>query len=167
VASLSPASFLVSCFPIVMDHTEHRLGTSYSHDSSLTVPTALCGQQLSNSPHQASRDCVSQAETPSLTSTPPLSTAVSSKSGKSPFISHLSTTPRLSAALGHSAPNQPSAYPTPPQTIQRAIEAGKMSTLGIHFDPHFDPISRASYSWPCKFTWRSIPSYACADSSSI
>lgn len=120
-------------------------------------------------------DAASRVNTPSSATIPSLSTTVSSESEGSPFIIGVPTQNITQSRSGQAVGDHSRTYvhssrlvhsPVPfieepeestsvriltPRVIRESPPTD-MATLGVQFDPQFDPVSRSSYSWPRTFT---------------
>lgn len=155
-------------------HMDQSLG-EYLHQNRSTSASFVTETRFENqSTTETKIDATSQVNTPSSATVPSLSTTVSSESDGSPFVAsvptHYITQPRSDQAVGdqnwtyfHSSRVVKSPVPFIEETqesagaqiltprIIRESPPADMTTLGVQFDPQFDPVARSSYTWPRMF----------------
>lgn len=148
----------------------------YLHQNRSTSDSFVTEGRLDNpSITETKIDATSPVNTPSSATVPSLSTTVSSVSEGSPFLvsvpTHYTTQSRSGQAVGdqnwtyvtssrvvHSPvpfieePDESTTARILTPRIIRESPPANMTTLGVQFDPQFDPVARSSYTWPRTFT---------------
>jgi hypothetical protein len=162
-------------------HMDQSLG-EYLHQNRSTSASFVTESRFENQGIAETKiDAASRVNTPSSTSIPSLSNTVNSESEGSPFVSgptHYITQSRSGQAVSdqnwtylHSSRVVDSPVPfieeprgsasariLTPRIIRESPPAD-MTTLGVQFDPQFDPVARSSYTWPRTFTHTTLILY--------